>query len=244
MKNKIFRPILTLLVSLFALTSCFDSPGNYETGYGFATVVSYNSGNTLYFLDGAQKVYYYSPEVNGSKDALMPGDRLYLQTFTIDRDNQAEGTLGTEKNPVKMSDVYFAKLDNETPVQRSEQTDRLKNDKLETITLLGITPATLHNDYLNLGVAYYRNEKTGYDFNLVHDVTRNDTVFYTFKATNNADVTSSTLLVNTIKSYNLGRIADKCHVAITFSSKMYPSAANYRLVDSTYIMPFTRPSLD
>ncbi len=131
MTKKFIKTASLLGLSMVLFSSCLKNMGNSQTVSGvLATVVSNElSGSVIIQLDGAYPYYYAEEFIAGEAD-LEYGDRLFLNTTTVNWDEQAPTAVGTFANPLKMTKVNFVHVD--TGVDQRDDIDE-QNDSISYI---------------------------------------------------------------------------------------------------------------
>ncbi len=128
MTKKSIKTASLLGLSAVLFSSCLNNMGNTQTVSGvLATVVSDElKGNVVIQLDGAYP-YYYAEEFMAGEAELERGDRIFLNTTTVNWDEQAPSAMGTYDNPLKMTKVNFVHVDSSVDqrVDNEAQNDSL-----------------------------------------------------------------------------------------------------------------------
>ena len=133
MTKKNIKTTSLLGLSMVLFSSCLKDMGNTQTVSGvLATVVSrggsYNN-NVIIQLDGAYP-YYYAEEFLAGEDDLEFGERIFLNTTTVNWDEQQPTAVGSFEHPIKMTAVDFEYVDFSDYQDSDEE---LQNDSLSYI---------------------------------------------------------------------------------------------------------------
>ncbi len=113
MTKKFIKAASLLGLSMVLFSSCLKNMGNSQTVSGvLATVVSSSSlsSNVIIQLDGSYP-YYYADEFMTGEQELEYGERIFLNTTTVNWDEQAATATGTFARPLKMTKVNFSYID-------------------------------------------------------------------------------------------------------------------------------------
>ncbi len=133
MTKKFIKTASLLGLSMVLFSSCLKNMGNTQTVPGvLATVVStagLYSTNVIIQLDGGYPYYYAEEFIVGEED-LEVGDRIFLNTTTVNWDEQAPTAVGTFANPFKMTAVNYVHVDSG---EDQDSDDVVTNDSLSYI---------------------------------------------------------------------------------------------------------------
>ena len=178
MKIKTILTSLCFGVIASSFTSCLDDAKNFVTGsYVFATVVYSEPGENK-ILEIDYDACFFSTETN-AKDNYKKGDRVLIEQFTLDRDNQPGNATGEYLKPLQLSGVSSSKISTKDCILLGENESVDPNqDTLSMIMPPRISKSYLNTYYMTLGGHILKDYKTTY--NLYYEGMSKDTMVFNF----------------------------------------------------------------
>lgn len=224
-KNALF--LACMGTTLIGLTSCLGDAQNIYSGTNaYATVVSIEAGTNNKILQKDYDVCFYSVETNADTK-LNVGDRVLLQTFTLDRDNQPANATGDITKPGVFTAVQHQRITTSSCRPAIENDLTIISDTLASFFHPTITRTVLNDYYLTFrGTALKDVSKT---YELYQEKSESDTLIYTFKTvytyTPGNDVSDE--LTVFYRSFMVPNMESEQVVKINFPAKAIPASTEY-----------------
>lgn len=229
--------IFTALMSLFLMTGCLGERGNSLTSSGYIVTIVEDYGTIkLFQLDGSLTTYYFSNEISAASN-LGVGSRVFLNSFTIDYDNQPAGANGTKTAPMEMIAVSYEKLQLKYSVEKSSFTDAIVTDTLPNFYPPYVAATKDFGDYLNF--SGYIHDGVDPIFTLVFNGVNSDTVYYDLKVTYGKKPANNKYAVF-VESFRVSELGSRNILKVNFRSKAYPYNPSVFVNDSTCVFEFKR----
>ncbi len=243
MTKKFIKAASLLGLSMVLFSSCLKNMGNSQTVSGvLATVVSNSStnGKVIIQIDGSYP-YYYADEFMVGEEELEYGDRIFLNTTTVNWDDQEVAAEGSFRSPLKMTAVNFVHIDSSF----DQDSDALEqNDSISIINppMIAVNRAGIYMTFTGKVPS-----KSNPNFRLIRKESRmaekegqQDTAVFELKTIYKEDVDTkntegfihSFKLNATESSYSALDSAQIVLVEVAAKIKIAP--AGYNTTDSTY----------
>ena len=234
MKKIVFKFALLSLI-IISLVSCKKDDDNIRLGYDYiSTVIEKDDNRIILAVDGGVK-YYESALINNRYSNFELGDRIYLNYFMINYDEQPDNADGSRNNPYMFKNVVYTKMNLVIPIDKSEETDNIKSELITYICQPYLKKTEIGKTYLNIFWDIKDNSEPV--FNLIYNGKENDEYLYKLKVTykNNSN---SPRTVRYAKSFLLEQLSDEGKVRVEFDSKFYESSNKAFDSDSTFVLDF------
>ncbi len=226
MKKNLFFYLLSATIVFLGTTSCVKETKNFTTGsFAFTTFVSVDkNGNKVFEKDF--DACFYSTETNADKN-LMLGDRVLLNRYTLDRDDQPAGATGSQANPVLLTAVQHEKISTDACKKREENDLTEITDTLTAFFLPRISHSINDRTYITIGGNVLKNVSKSY--NLYQDESNNDTLIYNLKVkfSNIVEGDNSTAIESFFKCFYVPTMKSEQIVKINFPSHDHANGTSY-----------------
>ena len=190
MNNRIsFKLTLSILsvISIIIFSSCIKDSEYKESGMNIVGTIISNNGLYKVIQIDNDPFYYYAEEINNNSN-YNTGDRLILNTYSINYTQQPNYNNGTKSSPYLFTDVSYEKIPFSSFIHKSDDSELVLNDTILFFGLPYIVNSDLGYSILTLKGNTYTNSNTQYD--LIFEESRNDTMVYTFKPVFNNAITT------------------------------------------------------
>ena len=235
--RRIFFAVLSLSF-LLSFTSCDNDSDRIRLGYDFvSTVIEKEEGKVVLTLDGGVK-YYESGLLNSKSENFEVGDRLYLNFFRINYDDQPDNASGTKSSPYFFSDLIYNKMNLVNEVLNSPAYDQLADDALTYICQPYIQTTEIGNEYLNIFGEV--KDATSPEFNLIYMGENKDTLEYKLKVTFKTTPGSAPKIARFAKTFLLDKDLEDKKIKIEFNSNYYEINNKCVTSDSTFVISYNK----